>query len=199
MKLAGLILAAGASSRMGSPKPLLDLEGETFLDRLIGLLAAHCSPVLAVLGHEAEAVRAGLRRAAQAAFVVNADYRRGQLSSLQCGLRALPPDACGVLFTLVDLPAVKASTIERLARQARSLERPWLVIPRHSGRRGHPVGCSRELVEELLALPVEAQAREVIHRHLAQAFYVEVDDPGILRDVDDPAAYRDLIQGSPSR
>lgn len=130
MKLAGLILAAGASSRMGRPKPLLELEGETFLDRLIGLLAAHCSPVLVVLGHAAEAVQAGLRRAAEARFVINADYRRGQLSSLQCGLRGLPSDADGVLFTLVDLPAVQAATIERLALAAGALARPWLVVPR---------------------------------------------------------------------
>ena len=61
MKLAGLILAAGSSSRMGKPKPLLELGGETFLDRLIGLLAGCCSPVVVVLGHEPEVVRAGLR------------------------------------------------------------------------------------------------------------------------------------------
>ncbi|MBM3744228.1 MAG: nucleotidyltransferase family protein [Acidobacteria bacterium] len=198
MKLAGLILAAGASSRMGRPKALLELEGETFLDRLIGLLGAHCLSVLVVLGHQAEMVQAGLKRAAKAAFVLNPDHRRGQLSSLQCGLRALPPDADGVLFTLVDLPAVRPSTIERLARQARLLAAPWLVIPRHQGRRGHPVGCSPELIEELIELPVNAQARAVVHRHLERACYVEVDDPGILRDVDDPAAYQDLLQGSPS-
>ncbi len=198
MKLAGLILAAGASSRMGRPKPLLELVGETFLDRLIGLLGVHCAPVLVVLGHQAEAVRAGLRRAAEATFVLNPDYQRGQLSSLQCGLRALPEDADGVLFTLVDLPAVQASTVERLAHQARALASPWLVIPRFDGRRGHPVGCSRELIEELLALPVDAQAKQVIHSRLAQACLVEVEDPGIVRDVDDPAAYQDLLQRTPS-
>ncbi len=198
MKLAGLILAAGASSRMGRPKPLLELVGETFLDRLIGLLGVHCAPVLVVLGHQAEAVRAGLRRAAEATFVLNPDYQRGQLSSLQCGLRALPEDADGVLFTLVDLPAVQASTVERLAHQARALASPWLVIPRFDGRRGHPVGCSRELIEELLALPVDAQAKQVIHSRLAQACLVEVEDPGIVRDVDDPAAYQDLLHRTPS-
>jgi molybdenum cofactor cytidylyltransferase len=191
-------MAAGASSRMGRPKALLELEGETFLERLIGLLSPHCSPVLVVLGHQAETVRAGLKRAAEATFVLNPDFRRGQLSSLQCGLRELPPDAEGVLFTLVDLPAVRAATVELLARQARLLAAPWLVIPRHQGRRGHPVGCSRELIDELLELPVDAQARMVVHRHLERACYVEVDDPGILRDVDDPAAYLDLLQGSPS-
>jgi len=180
---------------MGSPKPLLELEGETFLDRLIGLLGWHCSPVVVVLGHQATAVGAGLRRAAEATFVINAGYARGQLSSLQCGLRALPAEAEGVLFTLVDLPAVQASTIERLALAAEAQAPPWLVIPRWRGRRGHPVGCSRELIEELLELPLEAQARDVVYRHLHHAHFVEVDDPGILHDVDDPAGYRDLVRG----
>lgn len=198
MKLAGLILAAGASTRMGAPKPLLELEGETFLDRLIGRLAPHCSPVIVVLGHEAASVQARLRRAAEASLVVNADYLRGQLSSLQCGLRALPPDTGGVLFTLVDLPGVRQATLERLAQEAARLEPPWLVIPRRHGQRGHPVGCSRELIEELLALPTDSQARVVIHRHLARACYVDVDDAGILRDVDDPEAYRTLLESPPS-
>jgi molybdenum cofactor cytidylyltransferase len=183
---------------MGAPKPLLDLEGETFLDRLIGLLAPHCWPVIVVLGHEAAPIQARLRRAAEASVVINADYLRGQLSSLQCGLQALPPRARGVLFTLVDLPGVRPATIQRLARQAAVLEPPWLVIPRCNGQRGHPVGCSRELIEELLALPADSQARVVIHRHLARACYVDVNDPGILRDVDDPEAYRTLLGSPPS-
>lgn len=198
MKLAGLILAAGASSRMGRPKALLEFAGETFLDRLIGLLGAHCAPVLVVLGHQAETTRAGLRRAAEATFVLNPDWERGQLSSLQCGLRALPEDAGGVLFTLVDLPAVQASTVERLTLQARALTPPWLVIPRFQGRRGHPVACSRELIAELLALPADAQAKQVIHRRLSEAVFVDVEDPGLLRDVDDPAAYQALLGRTPS-
>lgn len=198
MKLAGVILAAGASRRMGRPKALLEFAGETFLDRWIRLLGGHCAPVLVVLGHAAEQVRAGLRRAAEATFVLNPDYPRGQLSSLQCGLRALPEDAAGVLFTLVDLPAVQASTVERVALQARGLASPWLVIPRTGGRRGHPVGCSRELIAELLALPVDAQARDVIHRHLHAAVFVDVEDPGIVRDVDDLAAYQGILARTPS-
>ncbi|HOK46806.1 MAG TPA: NTP transferase domain-containing protein, partial [Bryobacteraceae bacterium] len=77
MSLAGLILAAGASSRMGRPKPLLAYRGETFLDRLIGLLGRRCSPVVVVLGHDAETIRAGRPRADQAVFVVNTDWREG--------------------------------------------------------------------------------------------------------------------------
>ena len=202
MSLAAVLLAGGASTRMGSPKALLAVPGpgpaETFLDRLIRLAGAAASPVIVVLGHEPERIRTGLVRQAEAVFVVNQDYRKGQLSSLQCGLRAVPPEAEGVLFTPVDLPMIAPETFAELARVFAEGHGP-LVVPRFRGRNGHPVCCSRELIPEFLELPAGAQARDVIHRHRDRTLYIDVDDPGILRDVDDPAAYRDLADSSDCR
>jgi molybdenum cofactor cytidylyltransferase len=193
--LAGVILSAGASSRMGSPKALLKAPGsaECFLDRLIGILAPHCNPVIVVLGHQAEAIRAGISRGAQTVLVVNDRYTLGQLSSLQCGLRAVPEDAAGVLFTPVDHPGVRPETIERIVAAFRGNAGAMLAIPRHQGQRGHPVCCARELIPEFLALPPGAQARDAIHRRLGDACYVEVDDPGVVNDIDDPETYRRLV------
>jgi molybdenum cofactor cytidylyltransferase len=184
---------------MGRPKALLPAPGcaETFLDRLIGMLAAHCAPVIVVLGHDAGRIRAGLARQSEAMFAVNRDYQRGQLSSLQCGLAAVPADAAGALFTPVDLPLVLPETIARLAEAFK--RQPVLLIPRYQGRRGHPVCCAREIIPEFLDLPDGAQARDVIHRHTARTCYVDVDDPGILRDIDDPLAYHSLPGCAESR
>jgi len=193
----GLILAAGESRRMGSPKALLELQGETFLDRLIGLFSRYCSPVIAVLGAGKENVRAGLRRAGEALLVENPDFRLGQLSSMQCGLRAVPAEAEGVLFTLVDHPGVTSGTIGRLLdAPAGSCAPAPLRIPRYEGRRGHPVWISRSLVPEFLALPAGSSAREVLARYADRIAYIDVDDPGVLADVDDPAAYARLLAGS---
>jgi molybdenum cofactor cytidylyltransferase len=196
--LTGIVLAAGASSRMGSLKALLkvSLSGppETFVDRLIRLLAAHCSPVVVVLGAQAETIRAGIVRQSQAVLVMNERHSQGQLSSLQCGLRAVPQNAAGVLFTPVDFPTVRAETIAGLVSAFHEEPEALLVIPRHLGKHGHPVCCARELVPEFLALPPEAQAREIIHRHMARARFVDVDDAGVLRDVDDPEAYSKLSE-----
>ena len=189
----GLILAAGESRRMGSPKALLDYQGETFLDRLIGLFAGHCRPVIAVLGAQQETVRAGLRRAGDARLVEAPDFRLGQLTSMQCGLRAVPAGADGVLFTLVDHPAVAPVTIAALVDGNQPAP---LRIPRCGGRRGHPIWISRSLIPEFLALAAGASAREVVTRHAGEIAYIDVEDPGILADVDDPAAYARLLAGS---
>lgn len=173
---------------MGSPKALLDFGGETFLDHLVVTFAGICAPVIVVLGHNAETVRAGLRAADKAVFVVNADYRLGQFTSMQCGLRAVPAEAGGVIFSLVDHPAVRSSTLASLAASTAPL-----AIPRLNGRRGHPVLFSRPLLAEFLALPPDANARHVVDRHAADVEYVDVDDPGILQDIDDPEAYRRLV------
>ena len=184
---AGLILAAGESRRMGSPKALLPYRQTTFLDALCRLLAAQCSPVIVVLGASADEIRA--RSAGPATFVVNADYQSGQTTSMQCGLRAVPPHAEGVLFTLVDHPAVTPETVARLL----SAPFPLLRVPRYQGRRGHPIWFSRELIPEFLALGNDGAARDVVHRHRDRTGFLDLDDPGIVADIDDPAAYRALI------
>ncbi len=171
---------------MGSPKALLRYRGETFLDTLVGLFSGRCSPVVVVLGSSADEIR---RRAARpATFVVNPDYTRGMTTSLQCGLRAAPADAEGVLFTLVDHPAVASSTLDKLL----AIPRPLVRVPRYGGERGHPIWFSRGLTPEFLALPDGGAANEVVHRHRAETEFLDLDDPGIVADIDDPEAYRKL-------
>jgi CTP:molybdopterin cytidylyltransferase MocA len=190
VSVAGIILAAGESRRMGFPKALLRYREESFLDTLIGLFAARCQPVIVVLGAHAARIREGTQR--PATFVTNEDYQRGQTSSMQCGLRAVPADAESVLFTLVDHPAVAPATLDALL----AAPGPLVRVPRHGGRRGHPIWFSRELIGEFLALPELGAARDIVRSHAAQTEFLDVDDAGILADIDDPAAYGRLT-GAP--
>jgi CTP:molybdopterin cytidylyltransferase MocA len=176
---------------MGAPKALLEFGGETFLDRLVGLLGRHCAPVIVVLGAGADEIRARAARLGQASVVVNPEYARGMSTSLSCGLRAAPPDSTGVLFTLVDHPAVREATVAALAGGAGDRFR----IPRYRGRRGHPVYIPARLAPEFLAIPEGGSPRDVIERHRARIDYVDEEDPGILIDIDDPEAYRRLAEG----
>jgi len=140
------------------------------------------------LGAEAERIRGGIARGSEACIVVNGAYERGQLTSLQCGLRAVPPEVEAVLFTLVDDPAVSVQTVAALTAGAA----PLLRIPRYQGRRGHPLLIGSRLLPELLAPPETAAARDVVHLHLDEAEFVDTHDPGIVADVDDPEAYQRL-------
>jgi molybdenum cofactor cytidylyltransferase len=185
--IAGIILAAGASSRMGTPKALLDYRGETFLDRLIRVLGAVCDPVIVVLGYHAEEIRS--KAHGRVRFVVNPDPSRGQLSSLQTALAAVPEDAEGFLFVPVDCPAAEPETVRQIVETLLSTD-ALLAIPRYDGHNGHPVCARRELIAELLALPAEGQAKEVVRRHTAR--YLDTLDAGVLSDIDDPEAYRVL-------
>ncbi len=191
MSYAGIILAAGESSRMASPKALLEFRGETFLDRLIRCFEAQCSPVIVVLGHEPEVIRAGVRGAAKAEFVLNPHYEIGQFSSLQCGLRAVPPNAEGVIFTPVDHPNIEPATVARLIESSAPI-----AIPQYIGRHGHPVLFRRAFLAEFLALAPEEQARTVMHRHAGEIQYIDVPDAGILDDIDDPEAYHRLLESA---
>jgi molybdenum cofactor cytidylyltransferase len=189
--IAGIILAAGASSRMGTPKALLDYRGETFVGRLTRVLGACSQPVIVVLGYHADILRQQIP--ATVTLVINPDPSRGQLTSLQTGLAALPAGADGFAFIPVDSPAVAEDTVAALARAFEQRKPETLfVIPRQSGKRGHPVFAARSVAAEFLALPPTAEAREVVHAHVDRTEYVDVDDSGIFTDVDDPEAYRQL-------
>jgi len=191
--VAAVILAAGASSRMGSPKALLTLDGETFLDRMIRLFEGCASPVVVVLGHHADQIRAGIRNAGQARFIVNPDPERGMLSSLQNGLSAAAAEVDAVMFTPVDHPGILPATVDALIRRFES-ERAPATIPQWRGKHGHPVLIARNVASEILALPFIAQASDVIHRYRGATAYVDVDDPAVTADIDDPSAYAELTR-----
>ena len=182
---------------MGSPKALLEYRGETFIQRLVRVLSPVCGRVVVVLGYHVDAIRPGIP--GSAIVTINPAPERGQLSSLQTGLAALPADADGFLFTPVDSPAVESETVERVADEFRRRDQATLlVIPRIQTpgglKRGHPVFAARAIADELLALPPAAMASDVIHSHIPQTLYVDVTDPGILTDIDDREAYRRLSE-----
>jgi molybdenum cofactor cytidylyltransferase len=194
--IAGLILAGGASRRMGTPKALLRFQNETFLDRLIRIFSSVSSSVIVVLGHQSEQIRSGIERASEVVFAVNPEPERGMLSSLQCGLAALPADIQAVMFTPVDHPNLQTATLEKLAMQF-GTERAPVTVPTYRGEHGHPVCIARALAGELLALPATAMASDIIHKYVSRTSYIEVDDPAVVTDVDDPAAYAGLLAHQP--
>lgn len=194
-ELAAVILAGGASSRMGSPKALLLYRGETFVDRLVRVFAARCARVIVVLGHDAQTVARGMERSGEALLVLNPRPELGQFSSLLAGLRAAGGSARAVFFHPVDIPAIQPETVARLAAAWDELPAGVQVLKAaHHGRTGHPVLIAAAVAEQLLALPPESNTRDSLRPYRGAA--VEVVSAAIHADTDTPEDYSNLISGA---
>jgi molybdenum cofactor cytidylyltransferase len=194
--LPAVILAAGDSTRMGSPKALLpDADGRPFVARIVRTLhTAELADVLVITGMQHDAIdavlsRDGLRGSVR--LVRNPDPARGQLSSIWTALEACPPDAPGLLMTLVDVPMLTSDTVRSVV-EAWQRTRSAVVRPIVHGRRGHPVIFDRRLFDELRSAPIDSGARVVVRAHWDESVDVPVTDEGCLIDVDTPADYEQL-------
>ncbi len=191
----GILLAAGESRRMGYPKPLLKIGGRTFVEHLSQLMLHSAPRLVIVLGAHAARVRPAIPDDPRITVAENPDYARGQLSSLQVGLTRVSAGARGALVHLVDHPAVRSDTFAALVslheRSGKSI-----TIARYRGRRGHPVIFARPVFRELLDTSLSEGARAVVNADPARVEYLDVDDPGIVLDLDTPA---DLRRASLSR
>jgi CTP:molybdopterin cytidylyltransferase MocA len=195
--VAGIILAAGRSTRMGKSKALLITpDGRTFVARLAETLCEGGveSPVVVgradddLLRAEVETIGCGV------GFVVNADADQGgQLSSLLAGLRETDrPGVRALMVVPVDAPMVTADTVATLIA-AFSSTSAAIVRARHRGWNGHPVIFSRAMFDELRRADPEAGAKAVVRAHQGGIINVDVDDPGVVGDVDTPEDYRKLF------
>jgi molybdenum cofactor cytidylyltransferase len=190
--IAGLVLAAGESTRMGRDKALLAYRGRNFLETIVATLReAGIERVVVVLGHHAEEIRrASDLRGTE--IVVNPNYSLGQTSSLQAGIKALGDARLeAIMLCLVDHPAVKPETVRRLVEVFEKTPAP-VVIPTFQNRRGHPVVIARALFKELLSLGTQEGANTVIRKYQGATRFVEVEDHSVLVDVDDQESYRKL-------
>ena len=191
--IAGVVPCAGASERMGRPKALMEVGGTTFVRAVVDALAeGGCDPVVVVVPEHPDIE--GAARATNAHVVVNRDPADGPISSLRLALAELDPSVEGVFYLPVDHPLVRSDTISRLVRIATESSAP-LVIPTHLGSRGHPGFFRAELFVELNDPDLAGGARTVVHRHLADAELVPVDDPGVVTDIDTPGSYAAALQG----
>ena len=192
MTVTAVILAAGAGTRIGGPKALLRIGGETFLARLAARFERPgIDRVIAVVGYEAERVRREAGAPPSTVFAVNERPGEGMLTSIWRALdEAEAAGADAVLLHPVDHPLVEAATIDRVldALEAGAV----IAVPSRDGRRGHPGGFARAAWPALRIAPPDAGARAVLAAHPEWITHVP-GDPGCLAGIDTPADYERLI------
>lgn len=188
----GIVLAAGASRRMGSPKPLLEHEGDTFLERTIRTLKlGGCRIVVAVVGGGDTSWAARIADVEGALVARNDREGSDPIDSIRAGLDALPSDAAGVAILPVDHPSVRPDTVAALigAFQERGA---GIVRPVHDARPGHPGIFARRLFAELRRPDLPEGAHTVIESHPKELVELSVDDAGVAQNVDTPEDLRRL-------
>ena len=200
----GVILAAGASTRMGQDKALLPWSpdkansGGALLSAAIHAFAPFNDLVVVVAGKNTPAI-APVINANGGFMTINPEPERGQFSSLQCGLQGvLNHGRHAAMITLIDRTPVKSLTLEKLCTEfgpALASEK-WAVVPEYGGRHGHPFLIGREMIEVFLRAPANANARDLQHQYQARIQYVPVDDPDITMNLNTPDDYAKLASQS---
>lgn len=188
-EIAAIVPAAGLSRRMGLLKQLAGFAGRPMIVHVAANLreAGVFARIHVVTGHAGIQVADAIRDCGVTP-IENPDYASGgMLSSVKAGLRAIPGHCVAFALVLGDQPAILPATYRLLASDWRA-HRPRLLAPVFDGKRGHPVFFSAELVDEVLALPGDATLKTLTDRYRASRREMQVEDPGVVTDVDTPDA-----------
>jgi len=192
--LAAVILAAGESRRMGSPKALIPMRGITFVQHLVDATRLpRVGVTRIVLGAGAEEIRAKLD-VDSAMIVVNPDWEKGQLSSIHIAIRSLPPGTEGLILAPVDHPLISTNLVLRLIKHFDSSDKP-IVLPTFHSRRGHPVIFRASLYDELLEASPEVGARQVVWAHEQEIAEVATEEEGVVLNLNDPETLKKAMGG----
>jgi len=186
-----VVLAAGASRRMGTPKQLLRIGGDTILERtLSNVRASEVGEIVLVLGHAAESVEKEISTG-QIRVVHNPDYQQGMGTSLRTGLAAVSADASAALIILADQPFVRPETLNRLIA-CHCESQPQIIIPLYKGFRGNPVLLDRSVFAEVKGLNGDVGCRAIFGDHTEGICKLPVEDAGILLDIDSRGDFETL-------
>lgn len=188
-----IILAAGSSRRMGSQKLLMPYGDGTIIEKVVDhVLGSQLDQIVVVLGADHDKVRKVLGDR-PVKYCHNKDHDQGMFSSVVCGLRSVPAEAEAVLIYLGDQPGIPPSVTDTVI-EAYNEELYGIVIPVHSHRRGHPLLVDMKYRREIEKLDLEQGLRALRHHFPQDVLEVEVDEPGILVDIDTPEDYKKATQ-----
>ena len=195
-KIAAIVLAAGQSRRMGKQnKLLLEIDGRAVISQVVeNLERSRISKTVVVTGHEEDQVRAELEGHA-VELVHNPEYAKGLSTSLRTALAALSAEFSGILICLGDMPFVRAHHIDALIDSFDAVAEHHICVPTYQGKRGNPVLWDRRYMQEMMEVRGDVGAKHLIGDYEEFVVEVEVNDAGVLADLDTPETYSQLVLG----
>ena len=192
--IAGVVLAAGTSSRLGRPKQLLDLDGKPLLQHVVeSACAAGLDEVVVVLGHAAAEIEPRLSLPGTARTVINPDYTEGQSTSLRVGLGALGPDVEAAVIVLGDQPGVSTDLVRRVVGEWRTSGAP-VLRPLFRGAPGHPVVAGRAAWDAFMGASGDEGARGLMGDLEVAEVELELDPPADIDTWDDYRSVRSVFR-----
>jgi molybdenum cofactor cytidylyltransferase len=187
--ICAVVLAAGRSSRMGVQKLLLPFGGKTVISHIVDqFLGSAVDKIFVVTGHQPERISVELS-GRRVSIVNNADYDSGMLSSVRCGLRALPKRCKAVLVAIGDQPSISTELVDLMIRSFTATEKK-ILVPYYEGRRGHPILFAAMYREEILTHYDNVGLRGLLHAHPDDVLELAVSTPCVLSDMDYPDDYQ---------
>jgi Uncharacterized MobA-related protein, COG2068 len=185
-KISCIILAAGPSLRMSFPKQIAKFKGEKMINIVIEkVIDMNFYELIVVLGHEAEKIKENIKFKVDK-FVINKDYLSGISSSLRIGILNVSKESDAAAIFLADEPLIRRETIKKVI-DAYNNSNALIVAPSYKGEIGHPVVFDKELFKDIIALEGDVGAKKIIFKYKENALIIEVDDGGILIDIDTPS------------
>ena len=194
IKIHGILLSAGLSTRMGAPKQLLPFGNNTIIETIIdSMLGSKLDEVIVVIGHESEKVHGKIQNM-PVKVVFNPNYKQGMLTSAQCGVQALPDCADAFALMLVDQPFITSDLINCVVDAYKDSDK-GIVLPSYNYRRGHPAIFNRRHASDILSLDAESGGiRSLFKKNADDIHYVIVDTNRVLKDIDYRKDYEEALQ-----
>ena len=191
-KIGAIILAAGMSRRMGSPKLLLPLNGQPIIHHPISLaMQQELHPIVVVAGQYIEEISKGMKDAKEITFLYNPDYQEGISSSLKLGIKTIANDVDAAIIFLGDQPFVRESVIRSIvAEYEKDRENSkWIVRPRYAGQPGHPILFDRKLFGDFATINGDVGGRTIIKSHKDRLKFIDFSEQLWGMDIDTPEDY----------
>ena len=203
MKIFGLIVAAGLSSRMDGFKPLVRYNNKTFIEHIINKLSSVCDSIVIVTGFNGYALEDSVKTMYQkddilkkVDFVHNQNFQNGMFSSILTGLREIlrsMNDQDYVMFHLVDQPHISESVYKILANRAHDGQLK-VIIPSYNMKAGHPIVLSKDIIEDIAVAPDSNNLRDILKKWRNDTTYIEITDESVLQDVNTPGERKEYLE-----